>query len=427
MLLIGIEHPTPRARYIVQHVLGRMLGFEIAIAEGREEFINSAAPKLWYGNSSVEEALNIGSCGWLSENDNRPLEPPSAMMDGVPVIFPVNEDHDPFAAAFYLLSRIEEYTATQRDHHDRFAAEAHFVVRHGMSDRPVVDLWALRLANKIRAKYPSLPSSLRKYSHRVTIDVDNGLKYLGRPMLRQGGAIFRDLVKGNVSAAADRFGVIRGRTKDPFDIYDRLIDPKLDGMILFFLVKGGGRFDHAADIGHPVLSKAIRSLASGDHIGLHPSYESSEREELIKIEKEQLEKIASKRVTRSRQHFLRWKMPSTLRYLESIGMEEEHSMGFSDRPGFRAGTCTPFPWYDLEQERETKLMLHPFATMDSAFHDRMKMRASEAKAPMLHMAAEVRAVNGTFISVWHDRFLSGHGDWKGWPEAFHEVIDKAAP
>ncbi len=162
-------------------------------------------------------------------------------------------------------------------------------------------------------------------------------------------------------------------------------------------------------------------------IGIHPSYESSANERLIGSEKLQLEKVSSRKIFTSRQHFLRWQMPDTLRALQEAGITEDHSLGFSDRPGFRAGTCTPFRWYDLEQERISGLMLHPFAAMDSALHDHMELRPKEGAAEMIAMSNAVRSVSGTFTSVWHDRFLSGHGAWKGWPEAFQMVVTSAAP
>jgi hypothetical protein len=38
------------------------------------------------------------------------------------------------------------------------------------------------------------------------------------------------------------------------------------------------------------------------------------------------------------------------------------------------------------------------------------------------MVDAVRNVNGNFISVWHERFLSGYGDERGWQIVAPEVI-----
>ena len=39
-------------------------------------------------------------------------------------------------------------------------------------------------------------------------------------------------------------------------------------------------------------------------------------------------------------------------------------MGYPDTIGFRASTCTPFLFYDLDFEVQTPLMIHPYQLMD---------------------------------------------------------------
>ena len=102
-------------------------------------------------------------------------------------------------------------------------------------------------------------------------------------------------------------------------------------------------------------------------------------------------------------------------------------MGLSDRAGFRAGTCSPFPFYDLITEAETTLMVHPFAVMDSALCYKMGLDPQEAATEAKRMVDAVRRVQGTFISVWHERFLSDYGDEKGWGGLAEEVITYARP
>jgi hypothetical protein len=433
MLLVHIDRPGPRAAYAVQHVLRHMLGWDIVLVEQLEDFINSDGPKLRYGPVADhhDHAVHVPDGGWLGSTGTGAFDPPLGSEDGIPVLFPSPGGADVFAGVFYLLSRYEEYAATTRDTHGRLPANAHFVVRHGLSEQPVVDLWALALAGRLRARFPGLPEPQRRYGHVVTLDVDNGLKVLGRPLWRQLGAAIRDITRGDIAEAGQRMATLTGRRADPFDRYgDILAAVRPEGVrafIAFFLMRGGGRFDHAADLRHPQLREALRQISASGHVGLHPSYTSSEDHAVIAREKHELEQLSGRAISHSRQHFLRWHLPGTLRSLEDAGIRAEHSMGFSDRCGFRAGTCTPFHWYDLEQERVSDLVLHPFAAMDSALHDRMGLAPGDAAETMLAMAAQVRAVQGTFISVWHDRFLSGHGPWKGWPEAFRRVITQAAP
>jgi hypothetical protein len=49
------------------------------------------------------------------------------------------------------------------------------------------------------------------------------------------------------------------------------------------------------------------------------------------------------------------------------GITEEYSMAFPEAPGFRAGTCKPFYFYDLKNEKVTDLKIFPVTCMDATF------------------------------------------------------------
>lgn len=431
MLLVRLDDPTPRARFAVDHLLGRMTGWPVHFAASEEEFRSSELPKVRYGSAAQDsaEVLTVHASGALGLRHALPAEPEVGSEEGLPVLYPSSAGDDPFAGAFYLLARCEEWAPRVRDAHGRLPSSEHFVVRHGMEQLPVIDHWVMRLVQVLRKRHPGLPPSQARYRHVLTVDVDNGLMVLGRPAWKQAGALMRAVFQGKVGEAALRLQVLMGRTSDPFDHYMDLVElarsGKVDRLIAFLLMRGDGAHDHASDPRHPVLTDRLRRMEGKLDIGLHPSYRSSEHAQVFTEDRALLESIIGHPVRSSRQHFLRWQVPGSLRILEASGVTEDHTLGFSDRPGFRCGTCTPFPWYDLEQERATKLMLWPFAVMDSALHDRMGLGAEEAMRTMCAVSDTVRTVNGTFVSVWHDRFLSGYGKWQGWPEAMQQVVEHA--
>ena len=70
-------------------------------------------------------------------------------------------------------------------------------------------------------------------------------------------------------------------------------------------------------------------------------------------------------------------------------------------------------------------MLHPFAVMDSALADGTGEGLRMAIGEMKRVSDAVREVQGSFVSVWHDRFLSGHEEFRGGPEAMRELVDLA--
>ncbi|NJO89826.1 MAG: hypothetical protein HC831_13425 [Chloroflexia bacterium] len=55
-----------------------------------------------------------------------------------------------------------------------------------------------------------------------------------------------------------------------------------------------------------------------------------------------------------------------------MGITNDYSMGYSSHPGFRAGTCTPFYFFNLKTDEKTNLKITPFAVMDVGFIDYLK-------------------------------------------------------
>jgi hypothetical protein len=43
------------------------------------------------------------------------------------------------------------------------------------------------------------------------------------------------------------------------------------------------------------------------------------------------------------------------------------------------------------------------------------------------MIKEIKAVNGTFISLWHNESLSNDKRWIGWHQVYEEMIKEALP
>ncbi|CAI8369354.1 MAG: Uncharacterised protein [uncultured Bacteroidota bacterium] len=57
-------------------------------------------------------------------------------------------------------------------------------------------------------------------------------------------------------------------------------------------------------------------------------------------------------------------------YADLVDFEfsEDYSMGYTDQIGFRASTATPFYFYDLTNEFQLPLKVHPVVAKDTAFY-----------------------------------------------------------
>src|SRR5690606_21745347 len=110
--------------------------------------------------------------------------------------------------------------------------------------------------------------------------------------------------------------------------------------------------------------RLIKTIAKVAHLGLHPSYNSSKNPYQVQREKKRLDTILQRKTVESRQHFLKINFPQTYQVLHQMGFKHDYTMGFAEVCGFRCGTAQPIYFFDLERNKVTDLVLHPFVYMD---------------------------------------------------------------
>jgi hypothetical protein len=145
-------------------------------------------------------------------------------------------------------------------------------------------------------------------------------------------------------------------------------------------------------------------------------------ETILKKEKERLESITNMPMEKSRQHYLRFSLPETYQKLIDLEIKEDHSMGYAGHVGFRASTCTPFYFYDLDFEIQTPLKIVPFALMDTTLNDYMELTPRQSLGKIRELKNEVKAVNGTFVTLFHNESLSNYLRWKGWSKVYESML-----
>jgi len=141
-----------------------------------------------------------------------------------------------------------------------------------------------------------------------------------------------------------------------------------------------------------------------------------------KKERKRLSEIAKRPITRSRQHYLMLRFPDTFAHLVENEIIHDYTMGYADYPGFRAGTCSEYPFYNLQNETLTKLIIHPFTVMDATLNKYRNESPEQAIKSIKVLMDEVREVDGTFISLWHNESLSEKWHWKGWRKVYEEML-----
>ena len=433
MLLVYSHSITPRLNYIFRHILTRILGIEIGFTSKVEEFIAHDGLKFSYTRQALGNELFVKSNELLFNQGIDYLDINVVQWDDVPCFFQTNPGSDIpcdfFAASFYLISRYEEYLPHVKDEHERFPASESLAYQNDFLDLPVIDNWALKFGELLRKAFPKFENELknekRKFDFISTIDIDMAFKFKHKGFTRNVGGIVKDLSQLNVSELWMRFLVVFGLHKDPYDVYDKLVGlrKKYDIRTLFFFLLGEyGTYDKNISPGNSNYRLLIKNIADYCTVGIHPSYYSMQKEQKIKKEQSLLQSIVNFPITKSRQHYLRVALPETYQHLVDLEIKQDYSMGYASHFGFRAGTCTPFYFYDLDFEIQTPLKVFPFAAMDVTLKDYLNFTPKKSYNTIMHLANEVRKVRGTLITVFHNESVSGTGAWRGWSKLYESLF-----
>lgn len=429
MILIYTHKVTPRIRYVFKHMFTRILQIQIKFTGKVEDFVAYNGPKFSYTNVALGKEFFVKSNELLFEQGVKDFQIDVKKWDGVPCFFEIEEQSeipfDIFAASFYLISRYEEYLQQKKDSHERFSATESIAFKNGFLEKPVVDIWAYKFLETLKIKFPTYEHSTRKYQYISTIDVDNAFAYKYKSFVRTIGGFFKDTVHLKVVTVWDRFAVLFNIKKDPFNTFKSIIELKKIyevRTIFFFLIGDYTTFDTNVSASKSKFKLLIKDMVDYARVGLHPSYYTMRNNLLLKKEKERLENIINMPIRRSRQHYLRLSLPETYQNLIDLEIEEDYSMGYASHTGFRASTCSPFYFYDLDFEIQTPLKIFPFALVDTTLNDYMKLTPKQSLGKIRDLRNEVKAVNGVFITVFHNESLSNYQRWKGWKRVYSSML-----
>ena len=243
--------------------------------------------------------------------------------------------------------------------------------------------------------------------------------------MRTFGAFLKDLFSFNLRNFWDRFAVIVNLKKDPNNTFGTILSLKKKynvDTVFFFLVADYTTFDTNVSASKNKFKLLIKTMGDYAKVGLHPSYFSMKDEVLLKKEKERLESITNMPMEKSRQHYLRFSLPITYQNLIDLEISEDYSMGYASHIGFRASTCTPFYFYDLDFEIQTPLKIIPFALMDTTLNDYMELTPKQSLERIKILKEEVKAVNGTFVTLFHNESLSNYLRWRGWSRVYESML-----
>lgn len=437
MLLIHVPKITNRLGYTLNVVFRYILHAEFSITTDVGTFEAHEDAKLSYGKEPVDKdvpfvkAVDLLFETSIEEQELRPFK-----REGMMMLYPTYGGEtalpfDPFAASFYMLSRYEEYLPHRTDEHGRFVTTESVASKYGFLEQAVVDRWALSVKEVIERHYPKYHFAERKYEFIETVDIDAAYCYQNKGVGRTVMGTVRDVFRErNMENLAERYKVLVGKKTDPYDTFDYILATTMkhtDIHLVFFVLLGDyGVYDKPISYHNDKFQELLKHLCDHAKMGIHPSYNTQEEPHKIDVEMKRLSDILHRRIVRSRNHFLRLQLPNSYRSLIRAGIKHDYSMGYADSIGYRAGTATPYPFFDLGRDSETLLMIHPFVLMDTTLQKYMVLKPDEATEAIKTMVDEARAVGGTFCCIWHNQNLCESFGWEGWRKVYEEMIEYAS-
>ena len=423
---------TPRVKYIFNLIFKDCLGIAFTLTNNVDDYRAFEGYKFSYASQEIDPKFHITSHGLLFESG---IKEQTIQMQNHEVYikyffktYHSNLPFDVFAAAFYLVSRYEEYLPFLPDHFNRFEAESSLAYQYDFLRIPLVNVWIKELEGVLLQKFPNLKITHQSYSYTSTIDIDNAYKYKQKGIMRSLGGYLNSIVKFDKHDLIDRTSVLLKKEKDPFDsyVYQLDIQKKYNLNVIYFYLLG----DYGVnDKNHPSnnrhFQRLIKHLSDYAKPGIHPSFGSNGNYGQVKIEMNRLATITRRDIINSRQHFSILKFPDTYFTLLELGILNDYSMGYSLFNGFRASICCPFYWYDLDDEIETGLKIHPYCLSETSLRYKDKASPVTISDVAKSMVDDVKKYNGELVTIFHNDTMGTAQEWLEWRNVYEDIVKLA--
>ncbi len=330
---------------------------------------------------------------------------------------------DDLAAAFFDLARVEELSG-RRDEHGRFLGV--------FSSLDPLDPPLERLRRKLGVE-PRRWGGAR-FAVALSTDVDVPWRWTRRAIVGSVARFKGAVLKGHAQAASREARALAAvplhklRGSDPYWRFEQVTaELRRRGARSTFFVMAAHR--HPADGPSPELYDRLRPrlvetlLKCGAEVGLHGSYTAADDPSQLALEAERLRDLAGE-VTGHRYHYLRLDMQRNLDAIQKLGFSYDCSLGFPDRPGFRAGIAQPFRPWDFGADRPFDLIEIPLAVMDATLAEEryLGLSARQAEPRLLRLLDWARENGGAFSLLWHPGSFDP-AQACGWDRLFYRLIE----
>jgi hypothetical protein len=337
--------------------------------------------------------------------------------------------------AFRHLARVEELPGgAVRDSHGRFPGSSSGLRRGEAPVDALVPTVAAAIRKLGVEPAPHWPGGARFFV-ALTHDIDTPWRWTPTGIRGAASRLKQALTRGRVRSALlearglARVPLHRLRGSDPNWSFAHVCELEARrgfASSSYVLTAHRDPHDGAAPEAYAALRpRLVQELSAlGGEVGLHASYLSGDDEALLRAEKHDLEVLLGAPVRGLRFHYLRMRWTEVVGRLDRLGIEYDTTLGFSDRPGPRAGFSFPFPPWDHQTGRPASFLELPLLLMDATLAEPRYMRLSPSKGrkEVDKVLDRLAATGGGAAVLWHnDRFDPVYG--RGWGGVYEHLLD----
>jgi hypothetical protein len=366
-LLVYVPLLTPRIKYIFNFIFNEVLKTQVGFSSNLAEFRRADLPKISYADHPVGDEMFFKNSDLLLSHTIVPPTIKTTAFGDTIVPFAVEEStlpFDIFAASFYFVSRYEEYLPYNRKENCSFSPDQSLQHKLKLLEIPVVDAWALILKNILVKRFPELLFFKKSFSFQSIVCMVPDQKNRSHRFIHMASSVY-GTIKSKLSAKDGR----EYKQLEIKNFIETLQRPYSNNPQFYF--------------NNP---KDIVNACEGE-----------------------------------------MRLPESCLKSINAGVNNDFRMGYPKTPGFRAGTCTPFQWYDLQLEKNTHLVLYPIAVNDMSFKLDRHLNTAQILTQWRNLFDTVKLLEGSFYMLWHQDNLDNADKGKFGRKLYKEMLADFLP
>ena len=410
MILIHTPVVKPRIIYVFRHFFQHRLGQEVSFTSDVSAFVAHSGPKMSYGDVPLGNEFFIATNGLLAEQGVNSVDISVFQWEGMPAFFATSAKSqlpfDFFAASFYLMSRYEEYMPYAPDDLGRFKVEQSLAYNHNFLDLPLIDMWFERFVAAWTDFFELPPFTQQVSTTELVVEIPQLYAYKYKTLFRSFFEGLYDFGRLRFAKTFDRLMVILRFREDPLIGLIEQMEAFRSTAVsfrFFALYAALGIHDKSLSVFSKKHQQELKSLSDYAPTAPLASFESTQKNQKLVQDITRFYGLIHRPIKAIRQHKLVLRFPYTYRTYASLGIKHDYSMQYPDVPGFRASTAHPFRFYDLGEEQQTPLTIHPICLSESHIRAQQyarKMRqlftGYQSRLQKLHAPMLVALTNESF-------------------------------